>query len=128
MFFNGLHSDTNLSKLCNLFLFEAIFHFDFAVIDRLVYCTVIVVFIHQVALDRRYEGTFRFSRETATCLPHAMKVSHCPFLLLNFKQGSCEDQFYSLRFDPIENRTRVYRFKADALSTRLPFNRIIKRA
>ena len=43
-------------------------------------------FIHQVFLAAGdSEGNFCSSIQAATCLPHTVEASHCPFLLLNVK-------------------------------------------
>ena len=39
------------------------------------------------------EETLRSSSEAVTCLPHTVKTSLYPFLVLIVKQGSCEHQF-----------------------------------
>ena len=52
-------------------------------------------FSHQVSLAGDNKGTFRSLSQFATCLPHTVKASHCPFML-NVKQRIVNTNFYGL--------------------------------
>ena len=66
------------------------------------------IFIYKAAMARRRQrdlSVFESSYHLPSRLPLTLKALHCPFILLNVKQGSCEYQFSSLLFDPTGNRT-----------------------
>ena len=61
------------------------------------------------------EGTFRSSSQAATCPPvyHTRRRLHTVPLIAERQAGKLVNtKFYSLWFDPTENRTRVYRFSS----------------
>ena len=64
----------------------------------------LISFYSPVASTRRQQrvlSDFESNNHLPTRLPHTVEVSHCSFLF-----------FYSLWFDSIENRVRVYRFSS----------------
>ena len=61
------------------------------------------------------EGTFRSSSQAATCPPvyHTRRRLHTvPLIAERQAWKAVNTNFYSLRFDPTGNRTRVYRFSS----------------
>ena len=62
--------------------------------------------------ERRDLSVFEWSCHLPTCLPHTAEASHCPFNCWMSSREAVNTNFYSLRFDPTGNRTRVYRFSS----------------
>ena len=53
---------------------------------------------------------FESSCHLPTCLPHAVKASHCPFNCWTSSRRAVNPNYYSLWFERARNQTRVYRF------------------
>ena len=58
------------------------------------------------------ERTFRSLSKAAICQPHKVEASHCPFHCWTPRRRTVNTNFYSLWFDPTENRTRAYRISS----------------
>ena len=68
----------------------------FHILNHECYFETVITFIHQVPLAKRERSdfsVFESSCHLPNCLPHTVEASHCAFLLLNVKQGSCDNQF-----------------------------------
>ena len=57
-------------------------------------------------------SVFESSCHLPTCPPHTVEASHCPFNNWTSSREAVNTNFYSLWYDPTENRTRVYRFSS----------------
>ena len=67
------------------------------------------------------EGTFRSSRQAATCLPHTAEAIYCPFNCWTSSREAVITDFYSLWFDRPGIEPESTASVADVLSTR-PLN------
>ena len=57
------------------------------------------------------EENLQASSQAATCFPHTVEASHCPFQYWTSSREVVKTNFYSVCIDPTEKRTRVYRFR-----------------
>ena len=107
---NGMSSDGNFSKS------SKVFH-NVCTITLILkfgpYCNYIL--FTKLPWPGDSEGTFRSSSQAATCPPvyHTRRRLHTVPLIAERQAGKLVNtNFYSLWFDPTENRTRVYRFSS----------------
>ena len=82
--------------LTNCYVWKELFSFKLNA-NSIVVLVVVVGLFAKLAWPENSKGSFQFSSQAATCLPHMGETtqSHCSILLLNIKQEAVDTIFYS---------------------------------